>query len=47
MQQAGDFLPGPGLFFSFVLQGLIDPVLFPSASSSVNPNGLLLVPKQG
>jgi hypothetical protein len=34
MQQAGDFLPGPGLFFSFVLQGLIDPVLFPSASSS-------------
>jgi hypothetical protein len=24
MKQAGDFLPGLGLFLSFVLQGLID-----------------------
>jgi hypothetical protein len=34
MKQAGDFLPGPGLFPSFSLQGLIDPVLLPSVSSS-------------
>jgi hypothetical protein len=34
MKQAGDFLLGPGMFLSFVLQGLIDPVLFLSASSS-------------
>jgi hypothetical protein len=34
MKQAGDFLPGLGLFLSFVQQGLMDPVLFPSASSS-------------
>jgi hypothetical protein len=34
MKQAGVFLSGPGPFLSFVLQGLIGRVLFPSASSS-------------